>query len=159
MLWMATQTLNHTLHSRGSRVLLYCSTAPRMKPCKYLRVLFRCVISVSLSHTAFTDFSFGSVSFVWQVYNGGGSVLGSDRSWLHLDRVQSHHWQPRLYPWGSEVPYVVTGGHFWVVWQDKQCFWSQAVAGHLLTIPDFPSYLWMLTYDTWSAFWKKLNKK
>lgn len=112
MLWMATQTLNHTLHSRGSRVLLYCSTAPRMKPCKCLRVLFRCAISVSLSHTAFTDFSFGSVSFVWQVYNGGGSVLGSDRSWLHLDRVQSHHWQPRLYPWGSEVPYVVTGGHF-----------------------------------------------
>lgn len=45
-----------------------------------------------------------STSAPWQVYTGGSPVPGPDRSRLHLDRVQSHHWQPGLHPGGSYTP-------------------------------------------------------
>lgn len=100
MLWMVTQTQNHTLPSRGSRAQLFCCTAPRMKPCEcvfHLPILF-----MSLFHTLI-DLSWEPVSSLWQVHTGRGAILGSDRSRLYLDCVQPHHWEPRLHPWGSNT--------------------------------------------------------
>lgn len=106
-------------------ILLYCSKDEAVWV--FVSFIFLCC----LCHTL-PGFSCKSVSSRWQIYPGGSSVVRTDRSWLHLDCVKSHHWKHRLYPWGSEVPQLVTGGHFLVVWQDENQFWFQAVAVHFL---------------------------
>lgn len=113
-------------------ILLYCSKDEAV----WVPFIFSLCLCLSVIHWQISTVNLYELpdSSPPQVYTGGGSILGADRSRLHLDRVQSHHWEPRLYPRGSEAPYVVTGGHFWVVWQDRQCFWFQAVAGHLLPL-------------------------
>lgn len=106
MLWMVTPTQNHTLPSRGYRALLYCCTVPRMRQCECLHLSFSAVVFAFPCHML-ADFSCESVSSPWQIYPGGSSVIGSNRSWLHLDCVKSHDWKSRLYPWGSEAHDVV----------------------------------------------------
>lgn len=79
---------------------------------------------------------------VWQVYSGGSPVSGPDRSWLHLDRVQSDHWQPRLYPWGR--PYAGTGGTLQWCHRTSHAFHSRLFQGccHcLLSSPKLPTNL------------------
>ena len=97
-------------------ILLYCSKDEAMWV--FVSFIFP-MLFASLFHTL-PDLSCKSVSSLWQIYPRWSSVLGSDRSRLHLDRVQSHHWKPRLYPWGRKAPDVLTGGHF--RWFDKTRF-------------------------------------
>lgn len=99
---MATQTLNHTLLSRGSRVLLSCYIAPKMRLCE-------CFFAFNLFHSVI-HFQMSALIFITlpdltpqQIYFRRSSVVGPDRSRLHLDCVQSHDWKPRLHPRGIQT--------------------------------------------------------
>lgn len=104
---MVTPTLNHTLPSRGSRAPWYCSTVPKMRLCECLALSFsfslfcpfaaHFEISAVNLHLTPSDFS------PQQLHIRGSTVLGPDRSGIHLDCVQSHDWQPGLYPWGRQT--------------------------------------------------------
>lgn len=125
-------------------ILLYCSKDEAMWVFLYL---FRTLPNFcSKSSLTLSD------STSWQIYTRGSSVLGPHRSRLHLDCVQSHHWKPRLYPRGTEAPYVVTGGHLWVVYT------SSVFLSRLYQVICYLFCIFPLLYSLhliWNTVWKK----